>query len=125
MAYSTNPYLPHARAAALRLLVEEGVPSSTVALRAGVHRSTVWRWKQKWNMHNQHVQLANANRPHRMAGVRFRLSGYRWLIPTLSSRPRTSPKAIGFSIVERVLVLRATLKRCAEVIWYHLTQIGD
>jgi len=46
-----------------------------------------------------------------------------WRIPTLSSRPLTSPKAISISIVERVLELRRTLKRCGEVVWWHLVHI--
>ena len=39
MAYSTNPNLPKARVAAMRLLVEAGVPASTVALHSGVRMS--------------------------------------------------------------------------------------
>lgn len=59
MAYSTNPNLPKARAAALRLLVLEGVPSGTIALRFGIHRKTLWRWVQKWRLLNQHRELSN------------------------------------------------------------------
>ncbi len=133
MAYSTNPYLPKARAAAMRLLVEEGLPSSTVVRRTGVHRSTIWRWKRKWDVLNKHVQLTNDNRPQRIAkrgvvvGVRkvstFRLAACTWRIPTLSSRPRTSPHAVQEHIVQRVLALRAQLKRCAEVVWHYATAV--
>jgi len=49
MAYSTNPNLPKARAIAMRLLIVEGLPSTVVANKCGVHRSTVWRWKKKWD----------------------------------------------------------------------------
>jgi len=38
MAYSTNPHLPKARAAAMRLLIEEGLPSSIVARRTGTEQ---------------------------------------------------------------------------------------
>ena len=51
----------------------------------------------------------------------FRLAACRWLIPTYSSRPQTSPHAVSARIVARVLELRTQLKRCAEVIWYHIT----
>lgn len=62
MAYSTNPYLPKARATALRLLLVEQLPLSLVAARSGVHRTTLWRWKRKWGKLNEHRQLTNDNR---------------------------------------------------------------
>lgn len=119
MAYSINPNLPRARAIAMRMLVLESLPLQVVANRCGVHRSTIWRWKQKWSAINCNVQLDNPNRPSRPAG-RSKLAHCRWLIPTTSSRPLTSPWAIAESVVERILELRQTLKRCAEVIWHHL-----
>lgn len=121
MAYSTNPNLPKARALAMRLFVLERLPLQVVANRCGVHRSTIWRWKQKWDALNEHVQLTNDNRPSRQAGLTFRLTAFKWLIPTLVSRPRTSPRAVAPHIVARILELRQQLKRCAEVVWYHLT----
>lgn len=123
MAYSTNPNLPKARAVALQLLIREGLPLQVVANRCGIHRSTVWRWKQKWDALNEHVQLTNDNRPMRSMGNTFRQAALKWLVPTLSSRPRTSPRAVGKQIVARILELRATLKRCAEVVWYHLSRM--
>jgi putative transposase len=121
MAYSTNPNLPKARALGLKLLVVGALPVQTVANRCGVSRSTIWRWKRKWELLNEHVQLTNDNRPNRTAGVQFRFAALHWNIPTSSSRPLTSPKAIATQIVARVLELRRQLKRCAEVIWYHAT----
>ena len=123
MAYSTNPNLPKARALAMQLVVRAGLPVQTVANRCGVHRSTIWRWKQKWDRLNTHVQLANENRPGRTAGSQFRQAALTWRIPTLSSRPRTSPKTVSDTIVAQVLALRATLKRCAEVVWHHLVTV--
>lgn len=127
MAYSINPNLPKARALAMQLLIREHRPLHVVANRCGVHRSTVWRWKQKWDKLNQHVQLTNDNRPRRMARTQtvsaFRLAACTWRIPTLASRPQHSPRAIGAALVARVLELRQSLKRCAEVIWYHLVHI--
>jgi len=122
MAYSINPNLPRARAIALKMLITEKRPLAVVANRCGVHRSTVWRWKQKWDKLNEHVQLTNDNRPTRQAGTQFRFTACKWVIPTLAAIPRTSPQAIGASIVARILKLRAQLKRCAEVIWHHLVQ---
>lgn len=120
MAYSTNPNLPKARATALQLLVRERVPLQTVANRCGVNRSTIWRWKRKWDALNAHVQLTNDNRPTRKPGAVWRLAACTWQVPTLASRPRTSPHAIHMRVVARVLELRRTLQRCAEVIWHYL-----
>lgn len=122
MAYSINPNLPKARALAMRLLNQEGLPLQIVANRCGVHRSTIYRWKKKWLKLNENVQPDNFNRPTRNSGSKFRQTGLRWLLPTLSSKPRTSPKAISKDIVELVLSLRRILKRCAEVVWWHAVQ---
>lgn len=106
MAYSNNPLLPKARA---------------VARKYSVHRSTMYRWKMKWLALNANQQLENYNRPSRRPGRRFRLEYCRWIIPTDSSRPHGSSRAIVDTVVARVLELRCTLRRCAEVIWYYLT----
>ena len=123
MAYSTNPYLPRARATALRLLVEDQLPLLVVARKCGVHRSTVWRWKRKWDALNTSVQLTNDNRPGRRVGATFRRAALRWLVPTRSSRPHTSPHIVSEQIVSRILELRQTLKRCAEVVWHHAVNV--
>jgi transposase InsO family protein len=80
----------------------------------------VWRWKRKWDILNQHVQMDNPNRPHRAYSRTNHLNHCVWRIPTDTSRPRTSPTAVAAHIVQRILALRAELKRCAEVIWYYL-----
>ena len=120
MAYSINPNLPKARAIAMRLLIADGLPLATVANKCGVNRSTIWRWKQKWDALNAHVQFENPNRPNRILSLKNKLLACRWRIPTVSSRPHTSPHAIGIVIIDRVLELRRMLKRCAEVVWFHL-----
>ena len=126
MAYSTNPNLPKARATAMRLLVVDQLPVMVVARKCGVHRSTIWRWKQKWNALNRYVQMDNVNRPNRQVKTRsgiscFRLAACRWNIPTDSSRPHTSPRAILDTIVRTVLAVRTQLQRCAEVVWHYVT----
>lgn len=119
MAYSTNPNLPKARALAMKLLVLEQLPLQIVANRCGVHRSTIWRWKRKWAELNQHVQLKNYNRPKRQPGIVFRQAALRWRVPTVSSRPHTSPRALSDQIVAQILEIRYKLKRCAEVVWHY------
>ncbi len=121
MAYSTNPHLPKARAAAVRLLVEAGLPASTVALRTGVHRSTIWRWKQKWAALNEHVEFHNHNRPSRPVSVARKLATCRWYIATESSKPHGHAWAIPGTVIQQVLRAREQLKRCAEVVWHYVT----
>ena len=120
MAYSINPNLPKARAIAMRLLVREGLPLQVVANHCGVHRSTVWRWKRKWFELNKNVQFDNPNRPSRVFSFKNKLHACKWLISTTSSRPHTCSHAISEEIVRRVMELRHTLKRCAEVVWHQL-----
>ena len=120
MAYSTNPNLPRARALGMKLLFQEKLSLQVVANKCGVHRSTIYRWKTKWLEINKHVELENKYRPNREVGKQFRFTAVRWLIPTLSARPRISPNAIPENIVELVISLRRLLKRCAEVVWFHL-----
>ena len=122
MSYSNNPNLPKARAIGVRLLIEEGLPTQVVANKCGVSRTTIWRWKQKWLKINENVQLENFNRPTRKLGKQFRFAAIMWRIPTQSSRPNTSPRAIPEEIVKLVLALRIKLKRCAEIIWWHLNE---
>lgn len=123
MAYSINPNLPKARAIAMQLLVREKLPLQVVANHCGVHRSTIWRWKKKWDKINEHVQLTNDNRPNRPVGSIFRLSACKWHIPTYSSQPHACPHAVSDKIVARILELRSQLKRCAEVVWHYINRI--
>ena len=125
MAYSTNPNLPRARAIALRLLLVDGIPLAVVANRCGVHRSTIWRWKRKWDTVNKNVQLTNDNRPQRETGTpsSFRSAALTWRIPTESSRPRFHPRTLSDEVVRAVLAVRTQLKRCAEVVWHHLNTV--
>jgi transposase len=122
MAYSNNPNLPRARALGVKLLINEGLPLEVVANKCGVHRSTIYRWKQKWLKQNENVQLENFDRPSRTPGTKFRQAALRWIIPTCSSKPNHSPNAVPENIVALVLKLRQLLKRCAEVVWWHLVK---
>ena len=118
MAYSTNPNLPNARATALKLLLVEGLSTQVVANRCGIHRSTIWRWQRKWSTLNENMQQQNYNRPARKKTAK--LHGYRWSIPTSSSRPHSCSHAISDELTALVLDVRNTLKRCAEVVWHYL-----
>ena len=123
MTYSINPNLPKARAIAMKLLIVEKLPLLVVANRCGVHRSTIWRWKQKWLELNKYVQLTNYNRPHRPANSKFRLTACSWRIPTTTSRPHHHPWLIPEEIIKQILYVREKLKRCAEVVWHYITTV--
>jgi transposase InsO family protein len=123
MAYSTNPNLPKARALAMQLLIREQLPLQLVANRCGVHRSTIWRWKQKWDKLNEHVQFDNPNRPARTYSKANHLLRCMWLIPTDTSRPHTCSHAVSDTVVAQILAVRHQLKRCAEVVWHYLVTV--
>jgi transposase InsO family protein len=134
VAYSTNPNLPKARASAMKLLICDQLPVNVVALRSGVHRSTIWRWLKKWRQQNSGVCFVNANRQQRKvtpagyiprvgAVSQFRLRACSWQIPTVSSRPHSHSRAIPAHIVRAVLETRKKLQRCAEVVWHHVCYV--
>lgn len=125
MAYSNNPNLPKAKATAMKLLIADGLPSTIVANKCGVHRSTIWRWKQKWNELNKNVQFDNPNRPGRVYSLKNKLLACKWHITTTSSRPYSCSYAISDNIIHRVMEVRHLLQRCAEVVWHHLTTEDD
>ena len=57
MAYNTNSSAPKARGDAMKLLIQEQLPVGVVALRLGVNRSTIWRWRCKWEELNANIQM--------------------------------------------------------------------
>jgi transposase len=48
MSYCTGKNIEKSRGKAMKMLVIEKKPVEVVADRFGVHRSTIWRWHQKW-----------------------------------------------------------------------------
>lgn len=124
MSYSSNPLLPKARADAVRLLVEQGLPVAVAARKSGIHRSTLWRWKRQWDGLNEHVQLTNDNRPTRQAGTVWRLAACTWRIPTRSSRPHGCSHAATPAVVERIRHYRRKYGRCAVVVHAYCVREG-
>ncbi len=95
MAYTTNPHLPRVRMDAVRL-VRSGWGIRKVARYTGFSPGTISKW------------------------IRKAPDDGRMVIPTLSSRPFSHPKALSPEIVEQVVKLRLKSKRCAEVVHYEL-----
>ncbi|HET9173784.1 MAG TPA: DDE-type integrase/transposase/recombinase [Candidatus Saccharimonadales bacterium] len=124
MSYSSNPLLPKARAEAVRLVVEHKMPVTVAARRSGIHRSTLWRWKQRWLQINTHVQLENYNQPNRLAGSKFRLTACTWKIPTTSSRPHRCKHAVSEAVVDRIRFYRHKYGRCAVVVHAYCVREG-
>jgi transposase InsO family protein len=122
MAYSNNPNLAKARGQAVLLVMRDGLPKGVVARKYGINRTTLWRWLKRWQTLNSHVSQDCSNRPQRQ--TKFCAAYYTWLIPTRSSRPLSYPRALPQAIVDLVLELRQTLRRCAEVIHYTLVDRG-
>ena len=122
MSYCTGKYIENARGKAMKMLIMEKKPVSVVADRFGVNRSTVWRWHQKWLMQNGDKELINHYRPSRKPGERFRWDNVKWNIPSLSAAPK-NPHTLSEELVQLVLDVRDQLKRCAEVVWYHVNKV--
>jgi transposase InsO family protein len=127
MSYSSNPLLPKARAQAVRLVIEDGLPLSVAARKSGVHRITLWRWMRKWLQLNQDVQLTNYNRPGRNTATgisSFRLAACTWRIPTVSSKPRVFGRTVPAAVVDRIRYYRTKYNRCATIIHAYCIREG-
>ena len=122
MSYCTGKHIEKSRGKAMKMLVIEKQPVGVVADRFGVHRSTIWRWHQKWQLQNRDKVLTNHYRSSRKPGTRFRWESVCWDIPSLSAAPRNS-HTLSDDLVQLVLDVRDQLKRCAEVVWYHINQV--
>lgn len=125
MAYYTTSGLPKMRGKAMQALILDGKQVIPTANHFGVNRTTIWRWKKKWQSQNQHIQFVNFNRPNRSQGKVFRMHDVKWDIPTMSCRPHHHPKQIPEDVCRRVRELRKhgsgkKTKCCAELIWYNL-----
>lgn len=92
MSYTTNPKMPEVRMKAV-LLVRKGWSVRKVARYFGFSHGAVLNWLRK------------APRDGRC------------VIPTCSSRPRKSPKAISDELVAQIITTRQRSKRCSEVVY--------
>lgn len=122
MSYCNIKSMPSTRGKAMRMLILDGMSVEVVANKYSVHRTTIWRWKKKWEEQNKHIQLANTNRPNRKSGKVFRWRDVVWDIPTIASKP-LHPHCLSDDIVQLVLDVRKQLNRCAEVVWYYINHV--
>ena len=103
MSYSSNPLLPKARKWAINLVLKEGLPISVAARRAGVHRTTLWRWLKRW----QELELHHAS-----------------YLPTKSSRPHNPANCLSSYVVGRIRYYREKIGRCAVIVHAYCIQEG-
>ena len=96
--YTQNPYLPRVRRDAALMAVRKGVRAT--ARHFGVSPGTITKWVKKAGVIGVHP------------------------IPTGSSRPRRSPRALSREIVSAIIQERSGRKRCAEVIHQALLKKG-
>lgn len=99
MSYTKNPNLPRVRMQAV-LMVRRGISVRKTARYFGYSHAAVLRW----------IRIAPRNG--------------RETIPTRSSRPKYSPKAIGKELVGKIIKARIETKRCSEVVCEKLKSEG-
>jgi transposase InsO family protein len=100
MPYTSNPHIAKVRKDAVNLVKYRDWSMRSVARHFGVEPSTVSRWCRK-----------------------DFCGGWR-LIPTESSRPKTSPNALKKEIVEAIIRKRIGRRRCGQVIHQELLREG-
>jgi transposase InsO family protein len=101
MPYTTNPNLPKVRARAIELMRKHGWSVRQTARYFGFNPSTISKWNRK-------IPPGGSNS-----------------IPTESSRPKSHPKKLTQTVVERIIELRKnTGGRCSEVIHGMLEREG-
>lgn len=100
MAYTTNPHLPKVRRDAVNLVKYRGWSIRKVAKHTGYNPSTISRW---------------CKHPY--------ANGWN-IIPTKSSRPKRSPRALDKEIVEKIIETRMKTRRCGQVVYHQLKKDG-
>lgn len=100
MPYTQNPNMPKVRRDAVNLVKYREWSMRQVALRYGVEPSTISRW----------CRLPFATGWHEL--------------PTRSSRPKTSPRALKREIVEAIIRKRVGRRRCGQHIYHELKKEG-
>lgn len=100
MTYTTNEHVGKVRLQAIRI-VQSGKSTREVARHFGYAQSTIVKWCKRRNE-----------------------AWHQKTLPTRSSRPHSSPKAISKEVVAEILNTRKETKRCAEVVYEYLKLKG-
>lgn len=119
MAYYVGKDIEKVRGNAVKEIILEKRSIAQVARRFGKDRSTIYRWKKKWET-QQIVLLENPGRSSRPLGKQFRWASVKWTIPTISSAPKTYPNALSKDTVATIMRIRQQKYECAEIVQYKL-----
>ena len=120
--YIKGELVEKARAKALKMLIIDKIPTNIIADRFGVNRSTIWRWKKKWIILNNHIELTNQVRRQHLGISPYKYELCRWKIKSKSSSPKY-PHCLSKELVELVIDVRDQIKRCAEVVWHYINVV--
>lgn len=99
--YVSNPFIPKVRRLAVNDVLVRGLTQKEVALKYGIVKSTICKWIKK--------------------AENFYQNEY---IDTFSSRPHHHPNELSQEVIERIIELRKSVKRCAPIIHAHLLNEG-
>lgn len=100
MAYTSNEHAGKVRVRAIRML-KNGGSTREVARHFGYAQSTIVKW---WKRRDE--------------------TWHQRSLPTRSSRPHRSPRAVAPEVVAAIVTTRNKTKRCAEVVYESLKQNG-
>ncbi len=100
MTYTKNPHLPKVRRDAVRLVKQQNWSMRKAARYVGVEPSTILRWCRKDFTYGEHE------------------------IPTQSSKPKHSPRALSRDIVHAIIKERVGRRRCGQVVYRELKKKG-
>lgn len=107
MSYNNSKAQEKARYNAIKE-VQSGKKVALVARRYGCFRSTIYRWLKKYQIMRDNHEIGSGTRH----------------LPTISSRPKTSPNSLNNELVEQIIAIRIETKRCAEIVWVEAKNRG-
>ncbi|MBU1074725.1 DDE-type integrase/transposase/recombinase [Patescibacteria group bacterium] len=99
MPYTTNPHMPMVRKEAVKLY-RSGWSARQVGRYLGYHHTAIMKWVKR------------ASNDGRM------------VIPTLSSRPHSHPRALKSEVIQTIIKQRLKHNRCSEVVHQELVNQG-
>ena len=107
MSYCNTKLQEKARYNAIKE-VKSGKKVALVARRYGCFRSTVYRWLKKYKELRESHEIEPTTKH----------------IPTMSSRPKHSPRSLSHELTEQIIAIRLETGRCAEVVWMEAKNRG-
>ena len=88
--------------------VKSGRKIAQVARRYSCFRSTIYRWLKKYQIMRENHEIGPKTQH----------------LPTISSRPKNSPRSLRYELVEQIIAIRIETRRCAEIVWMEAKNRG-